>query len=662
MPRGVRIDDLYRFILPSAPALSPDGRSVVFTVKRVDREENRYVSHLWIVPARGGHARQLTRGKVSDGAPAWSPDGKHIAFVSDRGDVSNIWLLSLEGGEPRQLTSLGGGAVSSIGWSPNGREIVFQHFPVPKKTEAERKTAPTFRHITRLYHKEDGLGWFGDEYWSIWKVAVRTGKAVALTKGDHHDREPSWSPDGKLIAFVSVRAADRDRCPDLSGVFVMDASGRNVREVTSTLGSREHVRWSLDSKHLYWLGYEGRSGEWLYHEQSVWRGPVSGKGRARILNPGHDRWAMNMVGSDTTIGFGSVMEVYRDRAGEERVAFGSDEDGSYRIYSVGAESGPPRAEIDGKVAVLALSTGNGSSPVAVCTAVTTADTGEIWLARLDGSGERKRLTNATASFFRPLKFHTPEEFRVKSGDVEIQAWVLKPPSFRKGRKYPCLIEVHGGPMTQYGETWFHEMHVLAAKGWVVAYCNPRGSSGRGMKFTNVIDGRWGTDDWADVTALTSHMAKQGYVDAKRMGILGGSYGGFMTTWALSHSDRYRAGVSERQLCDWRTQAGSSDFGFFDRHHFGGKEPWDDPMAYLRASPYAYVKNIKTPMLILHSEGDLRCPVAQAEALFIAMKTLDQAPCELVRFEGEFHGLSRVGKPRNREERLRRIVDWFERYL
>jgi dipeptidyl aminopeptidase/acylaminoacyl peptidase len=183
-----------------------------------------------------------------------------------------------------------------------------------------------------------------------------------------------------------------------------------------------------------------------------------------------------------------------------------------------------------------------------------------------------------------------------------------------------------------------------------------------MKFANCIDGRWGTDDWADVSALTNHMAKQGFVDAKRIGILGGSYGGFMTTWALSHSERYRVGISMRQLCDWATQAGSSDIGFLDRFHFGGKEPWEDPAAYFRASPYAYVKDIKSPLLIIHSEGDLRCPVAQAEALFIAMKTLNRAPCEFIRFEGEFHGLSRNGKPRNREERLRRIVDWFERHL
>jgi dipeptidyl aminopeptidase/acylaminoacyl peptidase len=205
------------------------------------------------------------------------------------------------------------------------------------------------------------------------------------------------------------------------------------------------------------------------------------------------------------------------------------------------------------------------------------------------------------------------------------------------------------------------MQVLAAQGWVVAYCNPRGSSGRGMKFCNVIDGRWGTDDWSDVQALTSWMARRPYVDASRVGILGGSYGGFMTTWALGHTNRYKAGVTQRQAGDWHVMFGSSDFGFYDIYSLKCY-PWEDPMAYHRASPNFYVKSIKSPLLIVHSEEDYRCPIAQGDALFTAMKVLDQAPCELVRFEGESHGLSRGGRPKNREERLKRIVDWFQRYL
>jgi len=609
------------------------------------------------VPARGGRPRQLTHGLVLDTSPVWSPDGRQIAFVSDRGGVANLWVLPLGGGEPVQVTQLKGGPVASPAWSPGGKEIAFAHFSIPKEDDEARKKRATFKHIRHLYHKEDGFGWFLEETWTIWKANVRSGQTKALTAGPSHDRTPVWSPDGKWIAFLSQRGRNATTTPDLNTPMVMDARGGRLREITSKEGSHEDLRWGLDGRHLYWSGYEGKSGEWLYHEHTVMRTDVK-SGRTTVLNPGHDRWVMNMVGSDTT-GGAPTFHVYA-QDGKERVLFGSDEDGSYRLYSVSAEGGDVRLEVGGKLSVLSSDV---RGDTCVYCAATTRDTGELYRVRLDGAQEKPApLTKLTAPFFTPLSCREPEEIRVKSGKLELQAWVLKPPSFRAGRKYPCLVEVHGGPMTQYGETWFHEMHVLAAQGWVVAYCNPRGSSGRGMEFCNVIEGDWGNVDWADVQALTDHMARQAYVDAKRIGILGGSYGGYMTSWAVGHTTRYKAAVTQRTAADFWVHWGSSDFGHYRTKYFGGKHPWDAPAEYHKVSPTFYAKNIKTPLLIIHSEGDLRCPIAEGEGLFTAMKVLDQAPCEMVRFEGEFHGLSRGGKPLNREERLKRIVDWFQRYL
>lgn len=657
MAREVKIDDLFRLILPGSPALSPDGTRVVFTVKRLDAKENRYTSHLWIMKASGGRPRQLTHGLVSDGSPEWSPDGKEIAFVSDRGEKANLWLLPIEGGEPRQLTQLEGGAIKDVAWSPDGKEIAFAFFSIPKVAPDEAKKKAAFKHITRLYHKEDGFGWFKDEWWTIAKANASTGKVTMLTKGPHHDAEPAWSPDSKRIAFVSQRGKNADTTPDLTSVYLMDRAGKNVKEFTPTSGSRNAVRWSTDGRALYWVGYEGKSGEWLNHEYSVWRAEVTG-GKAAVLNKGFDRWPMNMVGADTSLGGGTVLQPYVV-GGRERVLFGSDEDGSYRLYSVGPEGGRPRVEVGGKLSVLGVSV---RGDVAVYCAATVGDLGEFYRVTLDGTNTSQKLTNVTAPFFAPLNLTTPEEVRVKSGPVELQGWVLKPPGFKPGKKYPVLIEVHGGPMTQYGETWFHEMHLLAAKGWVVAYCNPRGSSGRGMKFCNCIEGKWGEADWDDMVAFTDWLAAQPYVDAKRIGMLGGSYGGWMTSWAVGHSDRYKVGVTMRTAADFWTHWGSSDYGYYRTHYFKGKRPWEDPAVYHKASPAFYAKNIKTPLLILHSEGDLRCPIAESEMLFTAMKVLDQAPCEMVRFEGEFHGLPRTGKPRNREERLKRIVGWLEKHL
>ncbi|GJM43541.1 MAG: peptidase [Gemmatimonadota bacterium] len=656
MARKVQLDDLFRLILPGSPALSPDGRQLAFTVRRVRKKENRYESHLWMMPARGGRPRQLTRGLVLDSAPAWSPDGRELAFVSDREGRPNVWILPLAGGEPRPVTSLGGGPITSLSWSPDGRELLFAHFSVPKVEDSVRKGQAHFKHVKHLYHKEDGFGWFGDETWTIWRTNVRSGRSKALTPGFHHDDQPRWSPDGKKIAFVSRRGEHATTTPDLSTLMTMDRTGGRLRDLTPTSGGRSLPRWSGDGRHLYWVGYEGGAGEWLRHEFTVNRTTVAG-GKTEALNPGHDRWVMNMVGSDTTSA-NSTFAVY-ESDGEERVLFGSDEDGSYRLYSVPGTGGTPRLEVGGRLSVLDSSTRGDQC---VYCAATTGDTGEMYAVRLDGTQESRPLTRVTAPFFRPLVHTKPEEFRFRSGKTELQGWVLKPPGFRAGRRYPCLIQVHGGPMTQYGEAWFHEMHVLAAQGWVVAYCNPRGSSGRGQKFCNVIEGKWGKDDWADVQALTNTMARRSYVDAKRIGILGGSYGGFMTSWAVGHTQRYRAAITMRTAGDFWVHWGSSDIGHYRTKYFGGQHPWDNPMAYHRASPTYYAKNIKTPLLIIHSEGDLRCPIGEGEMLFTAMKVLDQAPCEMVRFEGEFHGLSRGGKPRNREERLKRIVDWFQRYL
>ena len=657
MARDVRIDDLFRLILPGSPALSPDGSRVAYAVKTVNKKENRYESHLWLVPLRGGRARRLTRGTVSDGSPTWSPDGKEIAFLSDRGGVANVWVLPLEGGEPRQVTSFESGAMTSLSWSPDGRELLFCRFEIPKHDPEKRKREANFKHIRHLYHKEDGFGWLGNEYWTIWKANVRSGRTKALTPGPHHDREPAWSPDGRKIAFASSRGDNATTTSDLNTILTMNRDGRGVRDVTPASGSREHVTWSGDGKSIYWVGYEGGSGEWLYHEHALHRTRVS-DGRTTVLNPGHDRWVMNMVGTDTNQATGPLVQVYEED-GRERIAFGSDEDGCYRLYSCAAEGGDVRLEVGGKISVLGFSARGADCALCLGTA---QDLGEIYRGRLDGGGELKPLTKQTVPFFRPLRTAEPEEIRVRSGSVELQAWVLRPPGFRKGRKYPCLVEVHGGPMTQYGEAWFHEMQVLAAKGWVVAYSNPRGSSGRGMKFANVIEGDWGNKDWADVQALTDRVARLPYVDSKRIGILGGSYGGYMTSWAVGHTKRYKAAVTQRSAVDFWIHWGSSDFGHYRTKFFKGKHPWENPKEYHRQSPAFWAKNIRTPLLILHSEGDLRCPIAESEMLFTAMKVLDQAPCEMVRFEGEFHGLSRTGKPRNREERLKRIVDWFERYL
>ena len=338
---------------------------------------------------------------------------------------------------------------------------------MPKESADEKKKKAAFKHITRLYHKEDGFGWFRDEWWTICKANASTGRITTLTKGPHHDAEPQWSPDSKRIAFVSQRGKNAESTPDLTSLFVMDRHGKGLRELTPTSGSRSSARWSGDGRSVYWVGYEGKSGEWLNHEYSVWRTDVA-SGTHVALNKGHDRWPMNMVGADTSLAGGTVLEPYQV-GGRERVLFGSDEDGSYRLYSVGADGGRPRLEVGGKLSILGAAVHGGE---AVYMAATVNDLGEIYRVTLDGTNTPKKLTNLTGPFFTPLRLSTPEEVRVKSGPVELQGWVLKPPTFKAGKKYPVLIEVVGGPMTQYGESCSMRCTCCGA-GLIVTYCNPR---------------------------------------------------------------------------------------------------------------------------------------------------------------------------------------------
>jgi dipeptidyl aminopeptidase/acylaminoacyl peptidase len=374
-----------------------------------------------------------------------------------------------------------------------------------------------------------------------------------------------------------------------------------------------------------------------------------------------DDWPVNDVLSDTVMGLAETLHFYRED-GAWRIAFVLNEKGGARLMSIPREGGTrrskPRLELGGDVSVYETCVNTeGRAAVAVATMM---DAGDLFSLRLDGSGHSRRLTRGNAAFFKRLQLSEPEEHWFGSGSQRIQGWILKPPGMRKGRRYPMLLQIHGGPMAQYGYTFFHEMHLLAARGYVVVFSNPRGSTGYGTNWVKAITGRWGSVDYDDLMTVTNAVARKPYVDSRRMGVLGGSYGGFMSTWILGHSKRFKAGVTMRQAGNRLIQFGASDFGWYEYYQFGGF-PWEKPMQYLKRSPNFYAENITAPLLIIHSENDLRCPVAQADELFTMLKFQGRT-VEYIRFEGESHGLSRGGKPLNRLERLRRIVDWFDRYL
>ncbi len=659
--RKIGAADLHRIRVPQSVDISPDGKRAVYSVRITDGKNNRYYHRLFRLSTGGGRPTALTTGKANDSEPRWNPRGSAIAFISDREkEVPDIWVIAADGGEATRLTRLGGGPVTGLSWSPDGRALLFLHRSVAKEDEKEKKKKPAYKHLTRLQHKLDGMGWYKGARWRLCVASFPSGRVRVLAGGENDVTGAAWSPDGRRIALLMNDLPDPERDIHMfpSDIYTIGADGKRLRKITRSRGLREGLAWSADGKTIFFKGNHMKPGEWIRHTVPLRRIPAAG-GAETVLTPDVTNWTMNMVVTDTLGGFSGPIYRYHDGV-EERLAFLHEGEGSCHVWSVSTMGGKMRLELGGDVNVtdfaVASSTGRAAAVIGEMMSA-----GDIFSFDLDGStAPPRRLSRLNDAFFNSLDLTEPEEVAFRNGSMRIQGWILKPPGFRKNRKYPCLIEVHGGPMCQYGYTFFHEMHLLAAEGYVVVFSNPRGSSGRGLKYMNCIEGNWGKLDYADIMAVTESMARRRYVDSKRLGILGGSYGGFMTTWAVGHTNRFKAAVTQRALGNWLIQFGASDYGWDLKFELGGA-PWEKPLHYLKLSPNYYVARMKTPLLIIQSEHDLRCPAPQALELFTSLKLLGRTT-EMVLFEGESHGLSRGGSPANRLERLERIVDWFERYL
>ena len=636
----MRPGDLYELRWADDPRLSPDGRTAAFVVWSTDRETNDYTASIWLVAVDGAaQPRRLTRGKKQDVAPRWSPDGSRLAFASNRDSkAKQLYVLPVEGGEPLQLTELNED-VTEVVWSPDGTRIVFSarvRDPAYEE-EDERKRRP--RRFERLQYKLDDEGWIGDRRRHLFVVpADGSAPPVQLTDGDFEDAAPSWSPDGRRIAFASARQEHWDTEVERD-IFVVDADGGEPERLTGGDSRYEAPAWSPDGSAIACRWAPGgfdypRHGQIAVLDAST--------GERRVLTASLDR---------NCAPYPEIREPVWDG---DSILFVLEESGYNALYRVGADgAGEPEAVL-GEVWVTAFDCVVGQI---VHAATTPTSLPEIYT----GKG---RLTDLSSA----VEASEPERFTAVSADgSEVEAWIIRPLGFEEGRRYPLLLNVHGGPFAQYGNRFFDEFQVQAGAGYAVLYSNPRGSSGYSEEWGRAIRGPieggegWGSRDYEDVMAvLDEALGRFDFIDPERLGVLGGSYGGFMTSWIVSHTDRFQAACSERSVNNFVLEGGSGDIGWAFKGIVG--EYWfEAPDAYLQISPSKYAANITTPLLILHSEDDLRCPLGHAEDLFAILRVLKRE-VELVIFPAESHNLSRTGSPAHREMRFEAILDWFERTL
>jgi len=692
--RAPRPEDLYDLRIPTDLELSPDGRFVAFSVKTVAPGKDGYRSSLWIVPADGSApARQLTVGAKNDAAPRWSPDGRTIAFLSDRGAVlqaggggakagkaeapkeggTQVWLLPFaDGGEARQLTELPKD-IEGLAWSPDGRRLVVvsgASSTEPDRTpdrKPEDGPAPDTRLIDRLQYQFNGAGFVHEKFSRLWLVDATSGEAELLTRGDHHDTDPRWSPDGRTIAFVS----DRHPNPDLgwrTDIFLVTVGTGRVRQLSPGRGRQSWgaPSWSPDGA---WVAAIGTR-DWtkgVLNQASVWRLRAR-DGLAENLIADADLEAAAGMNSDL---FGGAVTRPQWMADGRWLCFAAPVEGSFEVWRVEIDGGRIERLTNDRHYLgrphLAPAPRGGSRMAAVRASATEPP--DVVVADIPAGrvGERdalelRRVSDLMGEAWRGIRIVAPQERWHEVEGRRIQGWFYPSPASTKRNPAPVVVEIHGGPATLYGWSLMWEWQVLAGSGMSVYACNPRGSQGYGQAFLTANVADWGDGPMADVMGGLDSLVADGLVDPDRMGVTGGSYGGYLTSWIVGHTDRFKAAVTCRSVNDMISQMLSGDIGgpTFGLYEYG-VQPWEDWDLYRRHSPLTYAPNVTTPLLIQHAERDLRCTITQAEELFAVLRSLKRT-VRLMRVPDESHELTRSGTPFRRVDNLRLIDEWFRHFL
>jgi dipeptidyl aminopeptidase/acylaminoacyl peptidase len=697
-PRPFAPADWYRLTTVGSPAVSPDGRLVAFTTTTVREAENKRHAEVWVVPSAGGQPVRYTSPGTESTNPRFSPDGKYLFFSSTRpGGKGSTWALRMDqpGGEAFQLPNYPAGSVTRDGrlavWAdtaaadsvadstarardPWTRMQAMARPPFGAITRPLDATRFDGRHVFDVTYKNNDRGfvpgrrearrWRAAQLWvqpidelATRPDAVKNTAKRQITNTAYSHRGAVVSPDGRWIAFVadsalrpdSVVQAERDSLAQLpydatrderdrneSDVFVVPVAGGAPRRVVSLPGTESNVEWSPDGREIAFVNRPARMKNARLMVASVAGGAARNVVGDWRYEPDEFAW---LPGGDLLVS--------------------ASVGGRSALFRTGKAGGAPVELLGGRRRLSGFAFDAARRTVAYVATSVDKPT-ELYVASADGRNER-RLTSFNDSLSAQIAWSGAERFTYPSvGGLEIEGWIMKPAGYVAGKKYPLVLYIHGGPHSQYNEGWFDEFQNLAGAGMMVLYTNPRGSSGYGADFTYVSRGQWGGEDYADLMKAVDIAAQRPDVDSTRMGVTGGSYGGFMTAWITTKTNRFKAAQADRMISDWVSWYGSSDAQGLTEFEFFGK-PWDNFAMYDTLSPIRFVSKVRTPTLIVQSEEDHRTPMANAELWFMALKK-QGVPVELVRYPRSTHELSRGGEPWLLVDRLGRLRQWFTYWL
>src|SRR5437868_692632 len=715
--RSITEKDLFDFVWIGDPQISPDGMRVAFVRVTVNEKREGYNTSIWSVPVAGGEEpHQLTKGD-HDSTPRWSPDGKSLLFLrasekDGKPEPAQLSILPMAGGDSFSFTDLPKGASNPV-WGPDGKTIAFtsdtnaedldkqakkkrreaelkkavsESSPSPtpatkgsgkptatpksepdaaaKKAEAEAEHESDIHVVTRAVYREDNEGYLDPKHPThLWIVpAPRTADEKVqpnqLTSGRFEEGNIVWSKDSAQIYFTSLRIDEPYYELPKTELYSINPNGGNATKLNSIDMGIDALSLSPDGKGIAFIAATTQPVN-SYTQPDLWVVDLAPNAKPRNLTATFDFDVSDGVFGDSappragganiplwTADGRSLIEVY----GKE---------GKTILASFDVESGAETDLTHGNQAVLRFRASADRSKIVYTVSTPTRINDLFALER--SSGEPRQLTDINDELFSKLNLTEPEEISYQSFDGKrIQAWVQKPPAFNPAKKYPLILDIHGGPHAAYGYIFEHEFQWMAAKGYMVLYPNPRGSTTYGQDFGNVIQYHYPGDDYKDLMAGVDDVIRRGYINDKKLGVTGGSGGGLLTNWVVGQTNRFAAAVSQRDIASWAAWWYSSDLTLFQPTWFKAP-PFDDEQEFKVRSPLTYIKNVKTPMMFILGEADYRTPPgAGGEEMFRALK-FRKIPSVMVRFPNESHELSRSGQPWHRIERLENIVGWFDRW-